>query len=75
MGWIYWAGEEDWTDLVPVVIGLVFVGLILGLLLSEGDVQQETKERWRREEETAKAHHARAIEKKNGEDKKENSQK
>ena len=75
VGWIYWADEEDWVDLVPAVVGLVFVGLVLGLLLSEGDVQKETKERWRRKEETARANHERAMAKTNSEDNKESSSK
>lgn len=75
MGWIYWADQEEWADVVPAVIGLVFVGLVLGLLFSSGDVQKETKERWRREEEAANANHQRAMEKKNSDDEKDSSSK
>lgn len=46
---------EQWLDGMPAAIGTVFVGFVLGLLLSPGDVQKETKEQWRREEAKRKA--------------------
>ena len=50
IGWRIWAGIEDnWLDFVPNLAIVVFGGLILGLLMSEGDLQRETRERWRRE--------------------------
>jgi hypothetical protein len=55
IGYMFWAGiEEDWLEFLPMLIGLVFAGVVLGLLVSEGDVQKETKEQWRREAENAK---------------------
>ena len=49
IGWRVWAGEGDWLDFVPNIAIVVVGGLILGLLMSDGDVQKETRERWRRE--------------------------
>jgi hypothetical protein len=50
IGWRIWAGVEgNWLDFVPNLAIVVVSGLILGLLTSKGDVQKETKERWRRE--------------------------
>ena len=52
IGWRLWAGiEGKWLDFVPTLAVVVLGGLILGLLISDGDVQRETKERWRREAE------------------------
>ena len=50
IGWMYFAKPmEDWSDSIPLITALVVAGLILGLLMSEGDVQRETKEKWERE--------------------------
>lgn len=45
IGYVYGVGlERDWTDFVPILVGMALFGLVLGLLLSEGDVQKEMKE-------------------------------
>lgn len=50
VGWKLWAaGEDDWLEFVPVLAVVVVAGLVLGLLMSEGDVQKETRARWQRE--------------------------
>lgn len=71
IGYMFWAGiEEDWVEFLPMLTGLVFAGVVLGLLVSEGDVQRETKERWRAEAESAKGGTQKSTEKAGGDEKK-----
>lgn len=62
IGWKIWSGMGiNWLDFLPVLAVIVIFGFVLGLLLSEGDVQKETKERWRREAEAAQAKSVKAV--------------
>jgi hypothetical protein len=72
IGYMFWAGiDEDWVEHVPILIVLVFAGVVLGLLVSEGDVQKETKEAWRAESESAKRKETKAGESSDSTEKKD----